>query len=212
MAVSTKNFNLILECIASNNDLEVGALTKQIAHLWTPSSLWGSKAAKEEAEKLIKEKKITEDQIIPTGKNGKIKYDDVLRAAGKPVEKKEVLFPFVSKASKALAKEHGLLNTKKHFPKHLRSGKSQKDPTKKTRITLGDVRRVAGVSLSGKKIDFASPTAKDLAIKHGINAEDIKDRSGKGGKIKTSDIENYLQKMEENEEESGAGEEDSDEE
>ena len=197
MAVSTKNFNLILQTIADQNDLVIDDLTKQIAHLWKPSSLWGSKAAKEEAMKLIKDKVITQDQIIATGKGGKIKFDDVLLAAGKPVEKKEDLFPFVSKASKALAKKHKLLDTKKHFPKHLRSGKSRKDPTKKTRITLEDVRRVAGVSLSGKKLEFASPTAKDLAIKHGIKAEDIKDRSGKGGKIKTSDIENFMQKKEE---------------
>jgi pyruvate/2-oxoglutarate dehydrogenase complex dihydrolipoamide acyltransferase (E2) component len=207
MSVSTKNINLILACIASENDLEVDALTKQISHLWKPSSLWGSKAAKEEAEKLIKEGVITQDQIVSTGKNGKIKYDDVLKAAGKPVEKKKDLFPFVSKASRALAKEHKLLDTKKHFPKHLRSGKSHKDPSKKTRITLEDVRRVAGVSLNGKKLDFSSPAAKDLAEKHKISPDEIKNRSGKNGKIKMSDIEMYLQNKEENSDgESDSGE------
>jgi hypothetical protein len=85
----------------------------------------------------------------------------------KPNFVKDLLFPFCSQESKDLAKKHNLLDTKKHFPKNLRSGKSRMDPSKKTRITLEDVQRVvSGVSDMIKEIkeSLKSLETKDMKL------------------------------------------------
>ena len=195
MALTQSNFKAIMERIAEKNSLDVNEMFNQIQDIYQLSASWGSKAAKD----LAYEKNVDISKITATGKGGKITLKDVKNAAGIKITEKASLFPFVSTKAKELATEHNLVkNTKKNFPMKMRSG-INKATGKKTKITLSDVRRVAGVS-SSPNIVFASKSAKELAEKYNLSAEDITDRTGKGNKIKVSDIESHMESNEDDDE------------
>lgn len=188
MSLSNSKVNELLKVVSSEFNIEMNELCKKIEDIWTPEGRWGSAAAK----KLAKKHKISLSDIIATGEDGRILEKDVKKAAGIPLQKKKKLGPFVSQRALDLAREHGLhVNTLENFPRKKRSGKGKGG---KKKITLADVRKVAGIDSEGKKISsFASEAAEKLAKKYKISPEDIKEKSGTNGKILKSDVEYHIE-------------------
>ncbi len=189
MSITQQKFKEIMDVIAKENKLSKDTLFSQIADLYQPSSPWGSKSAKD----LATDKKVVISSITGTGKEGKILLADVQKAVGMNVVKKISLHPFVSQKARDLAKEHGLTkNTKASFPMNSRTGINKKNG-KQEKITLSDVRKVAELGKDNKIVLFASKEANALALKYKIDPVKI-NGTGKSGKIKKSDIENYNNK------------------
>jgi len=190
MALTQANFKIIIARISEENGLKESVIYSQISDIYQLSASWGSASAKQ----LAFEKNISPSDVQATGKGGKITLNDVRRVANIKIESKESIYPFVSKKAKELATEHKLdKTTKKSFPMNARSGIDKKTG-RKTKITLADVRRVSNVSVQGKVVEFASKSAQELADKHKISPDEIKNRSGKLNKIKLSDIQEYISK------------------
>ena len=189
--VSQKTMMEILDVISRENEIPMKTLMSQIAALWERSYQWGSSAAKE----LAVERGVNFDKIVPTGKDGKILRDDVLRAVGDKIpDKKKGIYPFVSKPAYDLAAKHDLVdNVDDHFPMKTRTGKDRNQ--EQTRISVEDVRKKIGLSKDGEKERiWASEQAEELALKYGIDPEEI-DGSGKNGKIKLGDVQALVKKM-----------------
>jgi pyruvate/2-oxoglutarate dehydrogenase complex dihydrolipoamide acyltransferase (E2) component len=189
MAITKEKLTEILGFISKENNLSEEILISQVADLCLASP-WGSKSAKDFAEN----KKITLSNIAATGKDGKILLIDVQKAAGVNREK---LFPFVSKLAKEEAKNFDLIDIYIHFPLCTRTGINKKSG-KKEKITLSDVRRVARVGKDSKSGLYASKFAEDFAVKNGVDPYHIKEKTGRGGKIKKSDIKYFLNQSEKN--------------
>jgi len=137
MSVSRKEFNTVIDRIASENGLTSDSIWSQIGDLVKPSSPFASKAAKE----LAQEKNIDTNKIKGTGNLGKITSDDIRQFLGQPTKNKQPT-QWSSKAAKKLAEENNL--TQEDFPIDKRTGRKWKNGT--VTISVDDVKLKAGLS------------------------------------------------------------------
>jgi len=120
-------------------------------------------------------------KVKTSGKNGKIKIDDLKLFTGE-ISNLKVENIFASSAAKKLAEEKGFKQS--DFKNTEKSGRKRKSGA--VTITIQDVRIKAGEKIK-KPTRFASPDAKKLAKKVGFKAKGIKGDS-KRGKITISQI------------------------
>lgn len=170
----------MLELIAKTHDLDLDGLYK-LTKVKKPSAFASDKA------KMIADKANLKPGDIPH-EGAKITADDVRRKLGEPVKTKKPS-AFASVAAKKLAAENNL--TEKDFKDKDRTGRARKSGEKT--IRLEDIKIKLG--LSSPRTPWASPQAKELAKKRGVKASAIRKEMGIEGKIKKSEIEAYLLKI-----------------
>lgn len=202
MSYTRGNIESILEIITNEFNLDMNEIKDKIKDIYVPATMFASISAKEKAKEL----KLDINKIVPSSKNGKITLEDVKKAAGIKVEKKESISPFVSQRAYELAVENNL--SEKDFPVSERSGKDRKTK-KKDKITVEDVRKK--IVISSNSFSFASKEAKKMAEQFNVDVSKITG-TGKDNKIRKVDIEDFLQEKNKSEEEDENDEENSEDE
>lgn len=139
------------------------------------------------AEEFAKEHNIDPSKVEHSSKSGKITITCLKKYLGIQVKKSDAF----TAAARKLARQKEL--TEDSFPEESRSGKIRKTTGIKE-ITIQDVRMFLGISDSPSKFKM-SPKAKDMLEKMEIDVSKIQG-TGKDGRIKVCDIENFLQSTE----------------
>jgi len=200
MPFTKTNICEIVEFLCKKNRIDSKKAFKQLeeSKLFKMEPLWASKQAKDYANDNN-----LDYSKLETIKDRRICLDDVKLALGEDLPEKvekSKIFPFASKIAKDKAEGEGY--TESDFSSDERNGLTRKTK-EKLLITMDDVRNKLGTTLEGKKNIFASKKAEDylneMAEKYDIDLEKI-EKTGNKGKIKKSDIDNYLRTIEEKEE------------
>lgn len=204
MSYTRAQVDSILSLITENFNLKIGDVQDAVKDIYKPPSAFASKSAADKA----KENDIDPTKLNKSSKDGRITLQDVNDFLGISEKKDSKPKDFVSKTAWEEAKKNDL--EAKDFSAKERSGVDRKTK-KKTKITLEDVRNKA----NKKSSPFASATAKKFAEENDVDPEDVTG-TGRDGKIRKSDIQDFLNEQaaeeEENENEDSEEEENEEEE
>lgn len=177
MSVSQKSFNDFMVKLSKEFDLDITKVQELAGDLVKTSSTFTAKA-----KKFADENDIDISKVSPKG--DKVTIEDVRIFMGKG----SVSDAFTAKA-RVLAKENDL--TEKDFPVKSRTGKTRK--TGVVEITVTDIRKKLGL-IPESKSPKASPVALKLAEEHGVEISKVKG-TGKDGRVKKEDIENFVKNI-----------------
>jgi pyruvate/2-oxoglutarate dehydrogenase complex dihydrolipoamide acyltransferase (E2) component len=191
MSYSKNDVDTMLSQIVDHFKLEIDDVQKVVSNIYKPTSMFASKSAEDKAGK----NKIDISKLKRSSKDKRITLQDVNSFLGE-VNKETKPKEFVSKQAYEEAQKNNLKY--ENFSDKEKSGIDRKTK-KKTKITLDDVRN----KVKNNASPFASKQAEKLAKDTNVKHEDISG-SGRDGKIRKVDVEDYLKSLErEKGEESG---------